>query len=146
MNVPDEGTKLGKAPAKPEGAEWAEPLEVIDKVTYRADGGGYLKPGFDHLFVVDADGGAPRQLTFGAYHDGDPTGPPDGRAILFSADSQAATGSAMRYDSEVYRLDLVERRDARADQPQGARRAPVSFARRPADRLSSAIDDHGQGL
>ena len=50
------------APPKPEGAEWAKPLEMIDKVTYRADGGGYLKPGFDHLFVVPASGGAPRQL------------------------------------------------------------------------------------
>ena len=67
MNVPDDGAKLGSAPAKPEGADWAKPLEVIDKVTYRVDGGGYLKPGYDHIFVVDALGGAPRQLTFGAY-------------------------------------------------------------------------------
>ena len=72
MNVPDEGPKLGSAPPKPEGATWAKPLEIIDKVTYRADGAGYLKPGFDKIFMVDADGGAPRQLTFGAYHDGPP--------------------------------------------------------------------------
>ena len=59
MNVPGDGMKLGSAPAKPEGAEWAKPLEIIDKVIYRADGAGYIKPGFDHLFMVDALGGAP---------------------------------------------------------------------------------------
>ena len=54
MAVPDDGPKLGSAPPKPEGATWAKPLEIIDKVTYRADGAGYLKPGFDHIFIVDA--------------------------------------------------------------------------------------------
>jgi Tol biopolymer transport system component len=85
MTVPDEGTKLGSAPEKPEGANWAKPLEIIDKVTYRTDEGGYVKPGFDKIFMVDSDGGAPRQLTFGAYHDGPPEWTPDGRAIVFSA-------------------------------------------------------------
>ncbi|MFS0738797.1 S9 family peptidase [Sphingomonas sp. 1P06PA] len=84
--VPDEGMKLGKAPAKPEGANWAEGLEIIDAVTYRQDGGGYVKPGFDHIFVVPADGGSPRQLSFGAVHDNGPLSwTADGRTILFSA-------------------------------------------------------------
>ena len=33
MAVPDEALKLGTPLTKPEGAEWAKPLEVIDKVT-----------------------------------------------------------------------------------------------------------------
>ncbi len=106
MSVPDEGPKLGSAPPKPEGADWARPLEIIDKVTYRADGGGYLKPGFDKIFLVDADGGAPRQLTFGAYHDGAPEWTPDGRAILFSA-LRTADWEMTARDSEIYRLDLA---------------------------------------
>ncbi|MFL6727808.1 MAG: prolyl oligopeptidase family serine peptidase [Sphingomicrobium sp.] len=105
MNVPDEGPKLGSAPAKPEGANWAKPLQVIDKVTYRADGAGYLKPGFDKIFIVDADGGAPRQLTYGAYFDGAPEWTRDGRAILFSADRNADWELAGR-ESEIYRVDL----------------------------------------
>src|ERR1044072_10000118 len=40
MNVPGDAMKLGSASPKPEGAKWAEPLEVIDRVSYRADGGG----------------------------------------------------------------------------------------------------------
>jgi len=105
MNVPDEGPKLGKAPDKPEGANWAKPLEIYDKVTYRADGAGYIKAGFDHIFIVDSTGGAPRQLTFGAYHDGAPEWTPDGSAILFSALREPDWELAGR-DSEVYRLDL----------------------------------------
>jgi dipeptidyl aminopeptidase/acylaminoacyl peptidase len=72
MFVPDDKSKLGSAPAKPEGAQWAGPLEVITDVTYRADGAGYLKAGYSHLYVVPADGGSPRQLTFGAFNEGGP--------------------------------------------------------------------------
>jgi len=106
MTVPDDGLKLGKAPAKPEGANWAPPLEVIDKVVYRRDGGGYVKPGFDHIFLVSAEGGAPRQLTFGPWHDGGPLSwTPDGRTILFSA---VRTGDWQRnsVNSEVQALDV----------------------------------------
>ncbi len=105
MNVPDEGPKLGRAPEKPEGAEWAKPLQIIDKVTYRADEAGYIKPGFDHIFMVDANGGAPRQLTFGAYHDGRPEWNADGSAILFSA-VREPNWELVGRDSEIYRLDL----------------------------------------
>ena len=84
--VAGDATKLGSAPPKPEGARWAEPLTVIDRVNYRNDGPGYVKPGYDHLFVVAADGGAPRQLTFGRWDDGGPLSwTPDGREIVFAA-------------------------------------------------------------
>ena len=106
MNVPDEGSKLGSAPEKPEGANWAKPLQVIDKVTYRADGAGYLKPGFDKIFIVDADGGAPRQLTFGAYFDGAPEWTSDGHAILFSALRTPDWELAGR-EAEIYRVDVA---------------------------------------
>ena len=106
MNVPDDGPKLGQAPEKPEGANWAKPLQIIDKVTYRADGAGYLKPGFDKIFMVDANGGAPRQLTFGAYFDGPPEWTSDGRAILFGANRNSDWELAGR-ESEIYRVDLA---------------------------------------
>ena len=107
MSVPDEGTKLGSAPPKPEGAEWAKPLEVIDKVTYRNDGSGYVKPGFDQLFVVSATGGAPRQLTYGAFHHAGPLDwTPDGRSILISANGSADWERDAR-DSEAYRVDAA---------------------------------------
>lgn len=107
MAVPGTPMKLGSAPPKPEGAKWAEPLEVIDRVTYRADGGGYIKPGYDHLFVVAADGGAPRQLTFGNNYDAGPISwAPDGKSIVFSAVRSPDWEREFR-NSEVYSLDLA---------------------------------------
>jgi len=124
MNVPDEGPKLGSAPSKPEGANWAKPLEIIDKVTYRADGVGYLKAGFDKIFMVDADGGAPRQLTFGAFHDGAPEWTPDGRAILFSA-VRKPEWELSPLDSEIYRLDLASGEIAALTSRNGPDNAPT---------------------
>ena len=107
MRVPGEAPKLGQAPApKPEGAEWAKPLEVITSVQYRTDEGGYLKPGFDHIFVVSSDGGAPRQLTFGQIDDGGPLSwSPDGKTLYFSANHRK-DWEREPLDSEVYALNV----------------------------------------
>ncbi|MEO9091818.1 MAG: DPP IV N-terminal domain-containing protein, partial [Rhodanobacter sp.] len=86
MFVPDAATTLGQAPAKPTGAKWAAPLQVIDAVVYRADEGGYKKPGYQQIFWVPADGGAPTQLTFGAHNAGGKLSwSADGRSVIFSA-------------------------------------------------------------
>lgn len=107
MTVPGDGMKLGSQPPKPEGAKWAEPLEVIDRVTYRADGGGYLKPGADHLFVVSADGGAPRQVTFGTVDDAGPlVWSNDGRTIFFSS-NRRKDWEREPNDSEIYAVDVA---------------------------------------
>ncbi|SNS32808.1 Dipeptidyl aminopeptidase/acylaminoacyl peptidase [Sphingomonas laterariae] len=107
MTVPDEGMKLGTAPAKPEGAKWAPPLEIISSIVYRADGAGYLKPGHDHLFVVAADGGAPHQLTFGRFNDNGPLSwTPDGGTILFSAD-RSENWEREPNNSEIHAVDVA---------------------------------------
>lgn len=125
MRVPGEGLKLGKPPSRPEGAQWAEPLEVIDRVTYRNDGGGYVKPGFDHIFVIPADGGAPRQLTFGNFDDGGPLSwAPDGRAILFSA-VRKDNWEREPMDSEIYSLDVASGRIAALTSRYGPDAAPA---------------------
>ncbi|MEA1674746.1 S9 family peptidase [Nitrospirillum sp. BR 11163] len=85
MFVPEEGSSLGSPLAAPEGAKWADPIKVITSINYREDGEGYVRPGFNHIFVVPADGGAPRQLTNGQYDDGGALSwMPDGRHIVFS--------------------------------------------------------------
>ncbi|WP_114954545.1 alpha/beta hydrolase family protein [Sphingosinicella terrae] len=106
MFVPDEGTKLGTAPARPEGAQWAEPLEVITAVTYRFDGAGYLRPGYDQIFVVPAEGGAPRQLSFGPYnHSGPLSWSPDARTLYFSG-NRSEDWEREPVDTEIYALDV----------------------------------------
>nr|WP_295668920.1 S9 family peptidase [Sphingomonas sp.] len=118
-------TNLGKAPAKPEGAKWAEPLTVIDRVNYRNDGSGYVKPGRDHLFVVAADGGAARQLTFGAFDDGGPLSwTPDGRAIVFAAirgpeaDRQVMNSDVISIDVTSGAMRTLTTRDGPDGQPR----------------------------
>jgi len=108
MRVPGEGMKLGSQPDnKPEGAKWAEPLEVINRVTYRFDEAGYAKPGFDHIFIVSADGGAPRQVTFGDFDDGGPLSwSGDGKRIVFSANRHENWERDIN-NSEVYSVDVA---------------------------------------
>lgn len=86
MFVQSDGLVLAKPPPKPEGAEWAAPVKIVNEMPYRADGAGYLETGYTHLFVVPADGGTPRQLTDGDYDHGGPLSwSPDGRQIVFAA-------------------------------------------------------------
>jgi len=107
VRVPGEAPSYGEAPTKPEGAKWKEPLQIIDKVTFRFDGGGYAEPGVTQLFVVDAEGGAARQLTFDDYDNGGSVDwSPDGRTILYSANRKAGW-ELDPLDSEVYALDLA---------------------------------------
>jgi len=106
MFVPDDGPKLGQAPTKPEGAKWAEPLQVIDAVTYRADGAGYFKPGYQQIFWVPADGGATTQLTFGPTNAGSLVSwTPDSRSVLFSANI-GKDWEREPSESEIYRLSI----------------------------------------
>jgi dipeptidyl aminopeptidase/acylaminoacyl peptidase len=105
MFTPEDPPKLGSAPAKPEGAKWAEPLEVITSVTYRFDDAGWLKPGHDQVYVIPADGGAPRALTSGAFNNGGRISwTPDGKSILFSANHDKDWERRL-YHSGIFRLD-----------------------------------------
>lgn len=85
----DDPVTLGSAPPKPEGAKWADDLDIVTDVIYRADGVGQFKPGYTHLFVVSADGGAPRQLTFGQFNE---TGP-----LSWSADGRGDANGCTSY-------------------------------------------------
>jgi dipeptidyl aminopeptidase/acylaminoacyl peptidase len=108
MLVKDDGPSFGSAPKnKPEGAKWAEPLEVHDLLAYRADGEGYLESGFEKIFVVPATGGSPRQLTFGPYHDGGPLSwSRDGRTLYFSA-NRKPDWEKDPVESEIHALDAT---------------------------------------
>jgi len=106
MFIPDEGQSLGSAPPKPEGAKWADPLQIISAVTYRFDGAGYFKPGYTQIFWVPADGGAPTQLTFGPTNAGGPVAwSADGRAVLFSA-NLSKDWERQPNENEIYRVGI----------------------------------------
>ncbi|MBP86971.1 MAG: peptidase S9 family protein [Planctomycetaceae bacterium] len=86
MLVESKPESFVKLPEKPEGADWAKPAKLIERVRYRADGLGYLKEGFHQLFVLSAEGGTPRQLTSGDFeHGAKPTWARNSQSLVFSA-------------------------------------------------------------
>jgi dipeptidyl aminopeptidase/acylaminoacyl peptidase len=125
MRVPDDAPHLGNAPHKPEGAKWAEPLQVIDTVVYRTDEQGYAKAGFDQIFWVPADGGAPVQLTFGAHDAGGRLAwSTDGRSILFSANLSKDWQRDL-VNTEVHAVSLDQRTVTTLTHRNGPDNGPV---------------------
>jgi dipeptidyl aminopeptidase/acylaminoacyl peptidase len=134
----DEGRPLAPPLKKPEGAKWADPLRVIDRMIYRADGEGLLKPGYRQLFVVSADGGQPRQLTFGRFDAGGPIAfSRDGRQVYFST-NRTENWERDPQESEIYAVGVADGALSRltnrvgpdgspAVSPDGARIAYVGY-------------------
>ena len=92
-------------PPKPVGAEWADPPKVIDNFKYRADGGGYLEDGHQQLFVIAADGGTPRQLTFDHWDHRAPSWMPDGSALVFHGNADEIGAPQ---NTDLYRVTLAD--------------------------------------
>lgn len=67
-------------PSKPKGATWSETAKYIDAVQYRRDGRGYLREGYQQVYILPVEGGTPRQLTKGKY--------PSGGTLSFSQDDE----------------------------------------------------------
>lgn len=106
MHVPDPAPQLGRMPSRPRGAKWADPPIMIDRLRSKRDGVGYLEPGYSHYFVVPAEGGTPRQLTFGPYsHNSPPVWTPDGKHLLISGNRSKDWEHQVR-NSEVYSVSI----------------------------------------
>ncbi|MBI3132851.1 MAG: S9 family peptidase [Acidobacteria bacterium] len=105
--VRSEGKPLAtKMPTPPEGAQWAAPAKVIDKLLYRADGAGYLDPGYVHVFVVPGEGGAVRRVTQGDHNfGGQPSWTRDGRSLILSA-NLSPDWEHQPMQSDLYRIDV----------------------------------------
>jgi acylaminoacyl-peptidase len=125
MFVPEDPKPFAVMPTKPDGAEWAAPVKVIQELEYRSDGRGYLKDGYYHLFVVRSDGGSPIQITDGDFnHRGAPAWTPDGRSLVFSANRNVD----WRYEpgnSEIYEVSLDERTIRALTERKGPDDSPV---------------------
>jgi acylaminoacyl-peptidase len=123
--VPEKKPPLATPPEKPEGAQWAPPVKVIDSVVYRADGEGYLEAGYQHVFVVSAEGGTPRQLTEGEFNDDGPLSfTPDNQRIVFSA-NRGADWERDPQESEVFTVDIATQKLTQLTTRDGPDNSPV---------------------
>ena len=86
MLVPYPPPSLVAPPRPPEGADWADPPIMEDRFKNRQDGVGYLDFGYNHIFVLRAEGGTPVRVTSGDFqHSSAPAWTPDSRNLLFSS-------------------------------------------------------------
>lgn len=108
MNVKKKPPVLARMPEKPEGAKWAEPARITDRLYHEADGRGYISPGFDHIFLIAAQGGYARQITSGDFHHRGPlTWSRDGEKIYFSANRAEDWEYDFR-NSEIYSVGVYD--------------------------------------
>ena len=106
MHVSAPEPTLASRPEPPEGADWAEPPRVETRLNHESDGTGVLDYGYDHLFVVRADGGRARQVTAGDYHHSSrPVWTADGDALIYSA-NRHDNWERERRNTELYAVPV----------------------------------------
>lgn len=95
---------LGTLPSKPKGAAWAKEARITDRFKHEADGRGYLKPGFRHIYIVSSEGGTARKITKGdRNHGASLQWSPDGQHLYFSGNLNEDWEYDFR-NSEIYKI------------------------------------------
>jgi dipeptidyl aminopeptidase/acylaminoacyl peptidase len=109
--VPSAPPKIAALPAAPEGAKWADPPKIYENLVYRFNGPGYLKPGYSQIFIVSADGGAPRQLTTGNFPHGPAVGDIGGSYAIWAPEGKSVIVSmngTPDFDYDPFHSELFE--------------------------------------
>ncbi|MEE2941133.1 MAG: S9 family peptidase [Planctomycetota bacterium] len=143
MSVKRESKPMAKGPSAPKGADWAPAFKVIERFKYRGDGAGYLENTDRHLFVVDAFGGTPRQLTDGPFDHGGPLIWTDERTILFSANRREDRRRHPN-DTDLWTVDASTAALTKLTDREGPDGSPV-FDRENGTLYWSGYDDRRQG-
>jgi len=127
MPVATEAAKpFGELPKKPEGAEWAPDVRVIDSLNYRADGQkGFLPAEYDQVFVIPADGGTPRQLTTGNFNYNSQLSWSSDSSILYLAANLDKDWEYEPLGADLYALKLADGSMTRLTERVGPDFSPV---------------------
>ena len=125
MLVDEEKKPLVQLPDKPKGAKWANTPIYIDRLTYRADGAGYLPMAYQQIFLLSIEGGTPRQMTFGPYqHGSNLSWTPNSKSIIFSA-NRHDDREFNPNNSEIHELNIATGKVTGLTKRLGPDRNPV---------------------
>lgn len=126
LELPDRTPILQiKLPERPEGAQWAKPAVIVDRLSWARDGTGPVPKGHTHVFTIDATlGGSPRQVTSGDYTHAEPEWSADGKTLFVSA-MRKPDAEYLRGDSEIYAIDLATLQIKPLTDRKGPDRNPV---------------------
>ena len=91
-------------PSAPKGAKWTEAPKVVTRLDYRQDRVGFVDDAWNHVFVIDAGGGTPRQVTNGDWNHGGAVWLDNG-TLLFTG-KRVPNAEHIWRDSEIYAADL----------------------------------------
>ncbi|HEX2167595.1 MAG TPA: S9 family peptidase [Longimicrobiales bacterium] len=92
---------------RPRGATWTEAPRVVEDLAYRRDRQGFTEDDVSQLFIVPAEGGTARQVTFDEYGVGSIELTPDGRTVLFSSRPRIEDADYEWRQSDIYAADLA---------------------------------------
>jgi dipeptidyl aminopeptidase/acylaminoacyl peptidase len=116
---------FGELPKKPDGAEWAPEVRVINSLKYRADGQkGFLPAEYQQVFVIPADGGTPRQLTTGAFNHRSNLSWSTDSKTLYLATNHDEDWEYDPIEAEVYALSVADGSMQRLTQRKGPDHSP----------------------
>jgi len=112
MNVPPSSRAAWRVETqvngfKPRNATWTAAPRIVEKLNYRRDRTGFTSDNVSQLFMVTADGGTPRQLTFDDHGIGSIDLSPDGKTVYFSSGPRVEDGEYEWRESDVYAVDLA---------------------------------------
>jgi acylaminoacyl-peptidase len=90
----------------PKDAKWNKAFNVIDDMTFRFDGAGYLQNGASQIFTLPVNGGTPRQVTFEEAGLSNPHWLGNNKLLLTG--NLAADRDLDPIETEIYQLDLSD--------------------------------------
>ena len=105
MFVPEKTLQLVSPPKKPKNAKWAEKPRITDRLKHEADGSGYMREGFSHIFYISSDGGKPTQVTKEKYNHREFDWKSDSKGFVFSSNYNIDWQYDYR-NSEVYSINI----------------------------------------
>jgi dipeptidyl aminopeptidase/acylaminoacyl peptidase len=106
-NTPNPRAEGMLAQYRPRGATWTAAPRVVNKLDYRQDGQGFTADVTQHLFIVPADGGTPRQVSSGEWSVGNAQWTPDGKGFVYGGGPRIPDADYEWRESEIFHLDAM---------------------------------------